>query len=102
MGSLAGLVGLDAADGLGGGPPDGPGVLAEVDGDRVGSDVDGDDLPGVDPAIHPVLVNGEPGLLVTSAGARDYVAALDLDHDNRRTAIRLIRNPDKLAHLDTR
>jgi len=58
--------------------------------------------PLPDPAIHPVLVNGEPGLLVTSAGAPDYVAALDLDHDNRIAAIRLIRNPDKLAHLDTR
>jgi len=51
MGSLAGLVGFDAADRLGGGPPDGPGVLVgEIDGDDLGGDVDGDDLPGVDAA----------------------------------------------------
>ena len=36
MGSLAGLVGLDAADGLGGGPPDRADVLVvQVDGDRL-------------------------------------------------------------------
>jgi RNA polymerase sigma-70 factor (ECF subfamily) len=58
--------------------------------------------PLPDPAIHPVLVNGEPGLLVTSAGAPDCVAALDLDHDSRIAAIRLIRNPDKLTHLGAR
>jgi RNA polymerase sigma-70 factor (ECF subfamily) len=53
-----------------------------------------------DPGIHPVLVNGEPGLLVTSAGVPDNVVTVDLDQDNRIEAIRLIRNPDKLAHLD--
>jgi RNA polymerase sigma-70 factor, ECF subfamily len=57
--------------------------------------------PLPDSAVHRVLVNGEPGVLATSAGAPDYVAALDLDPDNRIAAIRLIRNPDKLAHLDT-
>jgi hypothetical protein len=40
---------------LGGGPADGPGVVAEVDGDRVGGDVDGDDLPGVDAAQGDLL-----------------------------------------------
>ena len=51
MGSLAVLLGFDAADRLGGGPADGAGVLAvQVDGDDLGGDVDGDDLPGVDPA----------------------------------------------------
>jgi RNA polymerase sigma-70 factor (ECF subfamily) len=53
-----------------------------------------------DPGVRAVLVNGEPGLLVTSAGVPDNVLAVDLDHDNRIEAIRLIRNPDKLAHLD--
>ena len=49
MGSLAVLLGFDAADRLGGGPPDGAGVVAgQVDGDGVGGDVDGDDLAGVD------------------------------------------------------
>ena len=33
MGGLAGPVGFDAPDRLIGGPPDGPGVFAEVDGD---------------------------------------------------------------------
>ena len=37
---LAGPVGLDAADWLGGGPADGAAVLVvEVDGDRLGGDV---------------------------------------------------------------
>ena len=56
-------------------------------------------LPLPDPRIHHVLVNGQPGLLITSAGAPDSVVAVDLDHGNRVAAIRLIRNPDKLAHL---
>jgi hypothetical protein len=48
MGGFAGLLGFDAADRLGGGPPYDPGVVAgQVDGDRVGGDVDSDDLPGV-------------------------------------------------------
>src|SRR5580704_1646514 len=55
MGGLAGLLGFDAADRLGGGPADGPGVLAEVDGDDLGGDVDGDDLPGVDAAQGDLL-----------------------------------------------
>ena len=50
MGGLAVLLGFDAADRLGGGPPNGAGVFAEVDGDHLGGDVDGDDLPGVDAA----------------------------------------------------
>jgi RNA polymerase sigma-70 factor (ECF subfamily) len=53
-----------------------------------------------DPGTHPVLVNGEPGLLVTSAGIPDSVIVLDLNQDNRIEAVRLVRNPDKLAHLD--
>jgi hypothetical protein len=56
MGSLAGLVGLDAADRLGSGTPDDPSVLArQVDGDGVGGDVDGDDLVGVDAAQGDLL-----------------------------------------------
>src|ERR1700741_4044492 len=56
MGGLAGPVGFDAADRLGGGPPDGSGVLVvEVDGDGLVGDVDGDDLPGVDPAEGDLL-----------------------------------------------
>jgi hypothetical protein len=41
IGGLAGPVGFDAADRLGGGPADGAGVLAaQVDGDGLGGDVD--------------------------------------------------------------
>jgi hypothetical protein len=56
MGDVAGPVGFDAADRLGAGPPDGAGVLAEVDGDHLGGDVHGDDLPGVDAADGDLLV----------------------------------------------
>jgi RNA polymerase sigma-70 factor (ECF subfamily) len=56
-------------------------------------------LPGI--GIHPVLVNGEPGLLVTSAGVLDNVVAVDLNSGGRIEAIRLIRNPDKLHHITT-
>ena len=55
MGSLAVLLGFDAADRLGSGPPDGAGVLPEVDGDDLGGDMDGDDLPGVDAAQGELL-----------------------------------------------
>ena len=46
MGGLAVLLG-GAADRLGGGPADGAGVLAEVDGHIVGGDADGADPAGV-------------------------------------------------------
>jgi RNA polymerase sigma-70 factor (ECF subfamily) len=54
-------------------------------------------LPEV--AVHHVLVNGEPGLFVTSAGQPDDVIQLELAPDRRVEVIRLIRNPDKLRHL---
>ena len=53
--------------------------------------------PGL--GTRPVLVNGQPGLLVTSAGVPDNVVVIDPGPDGRIDAIRLIRNPDKLAHL---
>ncbi len=57
MGGLAGLLGFDAADRLGGDPADGPGVLAaEVDGDGLGGDVDGDDLAAEAEASHTMAV----------------------------------------------
>jgi len=53
---LAGPVGFDAADRLGGGPADGAHVVvAQVDGDGVLGDVDGDDAPGVDPPERDLL-----------------------------------------------
>ncbi len=56
-------------------------------------------IPLPDPRVHPVLVNGDPGLLVTSAGVPDNVIVFDLSADGRIDQIRLIRNPDKLRHL---
>jgi len=45
---LAGPVGLDGADRLGGGPPDGAGIVAaQVDGHGVLGDMDRDDPPGI-------------------------------------------------------
>src|SRR5690242_20241656 len=56
IGSLAVLLGFDAADRLDGGPSHYPGVVAgQVDGDRVGGDVDGDDAPGMDAAEGDLL-----------------------------------------------
>jgi RNA polymerase sigma-70 factor (ECF subfamily) len=46
------------------------------------------------------LVNGQPGVLVTSEGRPDSVVVLDVGADEKITAIRLIRNPDKLRHVD--
>nr|WP_218893180.1 RNA polymerase sigma factor SigJ [Streptomyces sp. 1331.2] len=54
-------------------------------------------------AAHPVLVNGEPGVLVTVDGAVDSVSVLDFVEGPNGTllisAIRAIRNPQKLTHL---
>jgi hypothetical protein len=51
MGSLTGLLGFDAADRLGGGPPDGTDIVAgQLDAEGVLGNVDGDDLASVDPA----------------------------------------------------
>lgn len=55
--------------------------------------------PGL--GARPVLVNGQPGLLITSAGVPDNVVVVDPGPDDRIVAIRLVRNPDKLAHLAT-
>jgi RNA polymerase sigma-70 factor, ECF subfamily len=52
-----------------------------------------------DPGAEPVLVNGEPGILITSSGMPDSVIAADLNADGRIEAIRLIRNPGKLGHI---
>ena len=73
MGGLAGPVGLDAADRLGGGPPDGAGVLAEVDGDGLGGDVDGDDLPGVDAAESHLLPGDHDHAGVAGATSTPYL-----------------------------
>ncbi|MFF7990299.1 RNA polymerase sigma factor SigJ [Kitasatospora xanthocidica] len=54
-------------------------------------------------AAHPVLVNGEAGLLVTVDGAVDSVSVFDFvegpDGTPLISAIRAVRNPHKLGHL---
>lgn len=55
--------------------------------------------PLPDPGVHPVLVNGSPALLVSSGGRPDLVACCEFAEDGAVSAIRLIRNPDKLAHV---
>ncbi|GHF46532.1 RNA polymerase sigma24 factor [Kitasatospora xanthocidica] len=54
-------------------------------------------------AVHPVLVNGEAGLLVTVDGAVDSVSVFDFvegpDGTPLISAIRAVRNPHKLGHL---
>jgi RNA polymerase sigma-70 factor (ECF subfamily) len=52
--------------------------------------------------LHPVLVNGVPGRLARDAEG-NAVAVLTLDvADGLVTAVRIVVNPDKLAHLQAR
>ena len=46
-----------------------------------------------------VTVNGDPGLIVRLAGRVDFVAAFEVC-DGQVAAIWIMRNPDKLSHLD--
>lgn len=48
---------------------------------------------------HRVLVNGLPGHLFTSGAQPDSVACCDVTEDGTISAIRLIRNPDKLLRV---
>ncbi|MQS06015.1 RNA polymerase sigma-70 factor [Streptomyces alkaliphilus] len=51
-----------------------------------------------DAAVHPVLVGGRPGLLMTISGEVDTVAAMEVE-EGRITALHLLRNPEKLRHV---
>lgn len=57
--------------------------------------------PPPDLSVHHVLVNGDCGLLITSAGIPDNVIVAELADDGRIDALRLIRNPDKLRNVRT-
>ncbi|GAC1594334.1 MAG: RNA polymerase sigma-70 factor [Acidimicrobiales bacterium] len=46
-------------------------------------------------AIRNVVVNGDPGIVVSVRGAIDLIAAFEVD-GSAITAIRIVRNPDKL------
>ena len=55
--------------------------------------------PIPDARVHDVLINGEPGTLLTSGARPDSVACCDFHEDGTVSAIRLIRNPDKLTRV---
>ncbi|MEO3977035.1 RNA polymerase sigma-70 factor [Streptomyces sp. CAU 1734] len=50
-------------------------------------------------AVVPVDVNGHPGLLVSVGGQADTVAVCEVE-DGRITELRIVRNPDKLGHVE--
>ncbi|MEO3751633.1 RNA polymerase sigma-70 factor [Streptomyces sp. B6B3] len=52
-----------------------------------------------DLAVFPALVNGRPGVVVTSGGRVDSVASIDLGPDGRIAELRVVRNPEKLRHV---
>ncbi|KOV61524.1 RNA polymerase sigma24 factor [Streptomyces sp. MMG1121] len=52
-----------------------------------------------DYGVYEALVNGRPGLVVTSGAHPDSVGCCDIAEDGTISAIRLIRNPDKLTHV---
>ncbi|MFC1434224.1 RNA polymerase sigma-70 factor [Streptacidiphilus sp. N1-3] len=54
--------------------------------------------PVPDLAVHRVDINGQPGLLFSSGAAVDSVMVVELD-ETGITAIRLVRNPDKLRRI---
>ena len=56
--------------------------------------------PIPDFGVHHVLVNGQPGLLVTSGEMADSVLVVELD-ETGITGIRVVRNPDKLTGVAT-
>jgi RNA polymerase sigma-70 factor (TIGR02957 family) len=49
--------------------------------------------------VEPATVNGDPGVIFSIDGQTDTAAAFEL-RQGKVTAIWLIRNPDKLTHLD--
>jgi RNA polymerase sigma-70 factor (ECF subfamily) len=55
--------------------------------------------PIPDFAVHDVLVNGRPGQLFTSGDHADSVACFEFAEDGTISAIRVIRNPDKLTRV---
>ena len=51
-------------------------------------------------AAKPVIINGDPGLVIVVDGATDLVVAFEIEAE-RVAAIWLVRNPDKLERLDS-
>ena len=51
-------------------------------------------------AVHEVLVNGAPGLRIDTGGELDTIATLKVEN-GRVAAIYLVRNPNKLAYVET-
>jgi RNA polymerase sigma-70 factor (ECF subfamily) len=50
-------------------------------------------------AVHPADVNGRPGYVFTAADTVDSVLCADIDENGAITALRLIRNPEKLSRV---
>ncbi len=50
-------------------------------------------------AIRSALVSGDVGVVISVDGSVDLVTAFEV-HDGQVTAIRIVRNPDKLTHID--
>jgi hypothetical protein len=50
-------------------------------------------------AMRPATVNGDVGAVITIAGVVDLVTAFEVRGD-RVGVIRMVRNPDKLTHVD--
>jgi RNA polymerase sigma-70 factor (ECF subfamily) len=49
--------------------------------------------------VRSAVVNGDVGAVISIDGAVDLVTAFEVDRD-RVVAVRIVRNPDKLAHVD--
>jgi RNA polymerase sigma-70 factor (ECF subfamily) len=49
--------------------------------------------------VRSAVVNGDVGAVISIDGAVDLVTAFEVDGD-RVVAVRIVRNPDKLAHVD--
>jgi RNA polymerase sigma-70 factor (ECF subfamily) len=50
-------------------------------------------------AVHPADVNGRPGYVFTAADTVDSVLCAEVDEHGTITALRLIRNPEKLSRV---
>jgi RNA polymerase sigma-70 factor (ECF subfamily) len=69
--------------------------------DRVARFLLGIARQGKDLDVRLAEINGQPGYLVTEGGHLDNVVVLDIA-DGLVKAIRVVRNPDKLRHLEKR
>jgi RNA polymerase sigma-70 factor (ECF subfamily) len=50
-------------------------------------------------AVRPAIINGDNGVIVSVGGEVDLVTAFEV-HGGQVTTVRMMRNPEKLAHVD--